>query len=149
MDRPHCASAPAAALAAERERLSMAAAIRSRRIFMTQRRAASFRKGAGELGRCCRCRPVRYLNNIVEQDHRAIKRRARASQVSFLRFGSANDSSYRDGAHDPQGTGQMVGQGRHRWADPIRSRALPFQRCLIARTYHSSRSQSQVCNTSG
>jgi transposase, IS6 family len=33
-----------------------------------------------ELGRRCRCRPVRYLNNIVEQDHRAIKRRVRASQ---------------------------------------------------------------------
>ena len=32
-------------------------------------------KRAGELGRRCRCRPVRYLNNIVEQDHRAIKRR--------------------------------------------------------------------------
>ena len=37
-------------------------------------------KQAGDLGRRCRCRPVRYLNNIVEQDHRAIKRRLRASQ---------------------------------------------------------------------
>jgi len=37
-------------------------------------------KKTGELGRRCRCRPVRYLNNIVEQDHRAIKRRVRASQ---------------------------------------------------------------------
>ena len=27
-------------------------------------------KRSGELGRGCRCRPVRYLNNIVEQDHR-------------------------------------------------------------------------------
>jgi len=35
-------------------------------------------KRAGELGRRCRCRPVRYLNNIVEQDHRAIKRRVRS-----------------------------------------------------------------------
>ena len=26
------------------------------------------------------CRPVRYLNNIVEQDHRAVNRRVRASQ---------------------------------------------------------------------
>ena len=26
----------------------------------------------GELGKRCRCRPVRYLNDIVEQDHRAI-----------------------------------------------------------------------------
>ena len=37
-------------------------------------------KQTGELGRRCRCRPVRYLNNVVEQDHRAIKRRVRASQ---------------------------------------------------------------------
>ena len=45
-------------------------------------------KKAGELGRRCRCRPVRYLNDIVEQDHRAIKRRVRASQ-SFRSFRSA------------------------------------------------------------
>jgi transposase-like protein len=25
----------------------------------------------------CRCRPVPYLNNILEQDHRSIKRRVR------------------------------------------------------------------------
>ena len=28
----------------------------------------------------CRHRPVQYLNNIIEQDHRAIKRRVRAKQ---------------------------------------------------------------------
>ena len=43
---------------------------------------------SGELGRRCRCRPIRYLNNIVEQDHRAIKRRVRASQ-GFRSFKSA------------------------------------------------------------
>jgi len=37
-------------------------------------------KQTGKLGRRCRCRPVRYLNNIVEQDHRAVKRRVRAMQ---------------------------------------------------------------------
>jgi len=35
---------------------------------------------AGKLGRRCRCRTCPYLNNIVEQDHRAIKRRVNASQ---------------------------------------------------------------------
>ena len=30
-------------------------------------------KRTQELGRRCRCRPVRYLNNVVGQDHRAIK----------------------------------------------------------------------------
>jgi transposase-like protein len=37
-------------------------------------------KLSGEIGRRCRCRPIRYLNNVVEQDHRTIKRRVRASQ---------------------------------------------------------------------
>lgn len=45
-------------------------------------------KGIRELGRRCRCRPVRYLNNVVEQDHRAIKRRIRASQ-GFRSFHAA------------------------------------------------------------
>ena len=42
----------------------------------------------GKLGRRCRCRPVRCLNNVVGQDHRAIKRRVRASQ-GFRSFDAA------------------------------------------------------------
>ena len=34
----------------------------------------------GILRRRCRHRPVQYLNNILEQDHRAIKRRVKAKQ---------------------------------------------------------------------
>ena len=45
-------------------------------------------KQTGNLGRRCRCRPVRYLNNIVEQDHRAVKRRVRAMQ-GFRAFQTA------------------------------------------------------------
>lgn len=45
-------------------------------------------KRTGELGRRCRCRPVRFLNNIVEQDHRSIKGRVRAMQ-GFRAFHSA------------------------------------------------------------
>ena len=51
-------------------------------------KAISELKKTGELGRRCRCRPVRYLNKIVEQDHRAIERRLRASQ-GFRSFDSA------------------------------------------------------------
>ena len=40
------------------------------------------------LGRRCRCRIVPYLNNIVEQDHRAIKRRISAS-LGFRSFDGA------------------------------------------------------------
>ena len=37
-------------------------------------------KGEGDLAEDCRHRPVPYLNNVLEQDHRAIKRRVNASQ---------------------------------------------------------------------
>ena len=65
-------------------------------------------KQIGELGRRCRCRPVRYLNNIVEQDHRAIKRRVRASQ-GFRAFHSA--------CRTLQGieTMNMIRKGQVRW----------------------------------
>ena len=36
-------------------------------------------KESGELGRRCRCRTSPYLNNIIEQDHRFIKKRIVAS----------------------------------------------------------------------
>ncbi len=40
------------------------------------------------LGQRCRCRVVLYLNNIVEQDHRAIKRRINA-RPRFRSFAAA------------------------------------------------------------
>jgi transposase-like protein len=40
------------------------------------------------LGRRCYCRVVAYLNNIVEQDHRAIKRRVNAC-LGFRSFDGA------------------------------------------------------------
>jgi transposase-like protein len=45
-------------------------------------------KAEGALRRLCRHRPVQYLNNILEQDHRAIKRRVKAKQ-SFREFRAA------------------------------------------------------------
>ena len=36
-------------------------------------------KQTGELSRRCRCRTASYLNNIIEQDHRFIKKRITAS----------------------------------------------------------------------
>ena len=45
-------------------------------------------KEEGTLRRRCRHRPVQYLNNILEQDHRAIKRRVKAKQ-SFCEFQAA------------------------------------------------------------
>ena len=40
---------------------------------------------SGELGRRCRCRTSPYLNNVIEQDHRFIKKRI----MSSLGFRSA------------------------------------------------------------
>ena len=45
-------------------------------------------KDEGTLHWRCRHRPVQYLNNILEQDHRAIKRRVKAKQ-SFREFRAA------------------------------------------------------------
>ncbi len=45
-------------------------------------------KDEGILRRRCKHRPIQYLNNILEQDHRAIKRRVDAKQ-HFRRFSSA------------------------------------------------------------
>jgi IS6 family transposase len=42
-------------------------------------RAIAELKQSGDLGRHCRCRPSPYLNNIIEQDHRFIKKRITAS----------------------------------------------------------------------
>jgi transposase-like protein len=41
-----------------------------------------------KLGRRCRCRTCPYLNNVVEQDHRRVKRRVNASQ-GFRSFDGA------------------------------------------------------------
>jgi transposase-like protein len=56
-------------------------------IFSVSSHAANF-CGAQTLHRRCRHRPVQYLNNILEQDHRAIKRRVKAKQ-SFREFRAA------------------------------------------------------------
>ena len=82
-------------------------------------------KRTGELGRRCRCRPIRYLNNIVEQDHRAIKRRVRASQ-GFRAFHSAGRTL--------QGieTMHMIRKGQVRWLpkDDIAGQAAFVSRLL-------------------
>ena len=41
-------------------------------------RAITELKRSGELGRRCRCRTSPYMNNIIEQDHRFIKKRITA-----------------------------------------------------------------------
>jgi len=42
--------------------------------------AISDLKDTGDLSRRCLCRPCPYLNTIIEQDHRFVKKRVSASQ---------------------------------------------------------------------
>src|SRR5260370_9281262 len=57
----------------------------------------------------CQHRPVQYLNNVLEQDHRAIKRPINASQ-HFRSFWGAwrTIAGYEAVAHDPQRPGVRI-----------------------------------------
>jgi transposase, IS6 family len=65
-------------------------------------------KKEGMLRRRCKHRPVQYLNNVLEQDHRAIKRRVKAKQ-GFREFQAAQRTI--------QGYEAMhrIGKGQARW----------------------------------
>jgi transposase-like protein len=65
-------------------------------------------KKEGMLRRRCKHRPVQYLNNVLEQDHRAIKRRVKAKQ-GFREFQAAQRTikGY-EALH-------MIGKGQARW----------------------------------
>ena len=65
-------------------------------------------KKEGTLRHCCQHRPVQYLNNIIEQDHRAIKRRVNAKQ-GFREFHSARRTIQGYEAID------MLRKGQVRW----------------------------------
>jgi transposase-like protein len=67
-------------------------------------------KRSAALSRRCQCRPVRYLNNIIEQDHRSVKRRVRASQ-GFGSFYSATRTIL--GIE----TVNMIRKGQIRWLE--------------------------------
>ena len=78
-------------------------------------RAISELKQSGELGRRCRCRPSPYLNNIIEQDHRFIKKRIAASLGSRSAEGAEDNRRLRGNACDQKrprwlAKGDVVGQ---------------------------------------
>ena len=122
----------------------------------------------------CRHRPVQYLNNVLEQDHRAIKGRIRASQhfrsfwgawrtiagyeaIHMIRKGQATEARRR-----PRAVNSIVSflvcsaRWRSNFADAIaqlrinsKVATLPFRRrpwrCrMVARSYKGMRSQSVV-----
>ena len=67
-------------------------------------------KKEGILRRRCRHRPVQYLNNILEQDHRAIKRRVNAKQ-GFREFQAARRTIQGYEAIN------MIRKGQARWVN--------------------------------
>jgi transposase, IS6 family len=86
------------------------------------------------LGRRCRCRIVPYLNNIVEQDHRSIKRRVNAS-LGFRSFdGAQRTIQGYEAMH-------MIRKGQVRWlskgniarTSPVHQSHLRPRRCLATR----------------
>jgi transposase-like protein len=73
--------------------------------------AISEAKDQGILRRRCRHRPVPYLDNILEQDHRAIKADLRQATFLSLRLRAANNSRSRDDPQDSERARTMVEKG--------------------------------------
>jgi IS6 family transposase len=65
-------------------------------------------KASGELSRRCRCRPVVYLNNVLEQDHRFVKKRIAAS----LWFRSVDGAIRTIAGYEAM---NMIRKGQVRW----------------------------------
>ena len=63
---------------------------------------------SGELGRQCRCRPSPYMNNVLEQDHRFIKKRIAASLWFRSVGGALNTIAGYESMH-------MIRKGQIRW----------------------------------
>jgi len=66
-------------------------------------------KAEGTLEEDCQHRPVQYLNNVLEQDHRAIKRRVRASQHFRSFWGAWRTIAGYEAI-------QMIRKGQARWS---------------------------------
>src|SRR5215472_10035312 len=65
-------------------------------------------KASGELSRQCACRPTPYLNNVLEQDHRFVKKRVAAS----LWFRSIEGALRTIGGYEAM---NMIRKGQIRW----------------------------------
>ena len=63
---------------------------------------------SGELSRRCQCRPCPYLNNVLEQDHRFVKKRVAAS----LWFRSVDGALRTIAGYEAM---NMIRKGQVRW----------------------------------
>jgi DDE domain len=87
-------------------------------------------KAAGILPESVELRQVKYLNNLIEQDHRAHQTVDKAwDGLCLVRDGLANVTRIRDDEHDEERASARCGQGEHSWAghlhrQPVWSRYL-------------------------
>lgn len=96
--------------------------------------------------RDCKLRRVKYLNNVIEQDQRAIRRMWRAAQ-GFWSFHAAERmlEGHRSHAHAEEWAGQEAGrQGRSRAVEVRRGAARC--RCLMRAATEPFSPQSNSCN---
>jgi transposase-like protein len=57
----------------------------------------------------CKLRRIKYLNNIIEQDHRFIKKRVRAAQCfRVVCHCTKNSRRHRSSAHDEERSGEKI-----------------------------------------
>jgi hypothetical protein len=98
-----------------------------------------------------RHRPVQYLNNILEQDHRAIKRRVNARRDFGNSRRQGNHSGLRSYTHDPERAGALAERRRCSASDSVHPEALlncPPENVTWESSLASSPARHQSCNTS-
>ena len=111
--------------------------------------AISQLKRSGELGRRCRCRPSPYMNNVLEQDHRFIKKRIAAS-LWFRSIGGALNTiaGYESMHMIPKRSNPLASKGRYCWPEQVHPPSLRH-RCMNPAHRASPLSiLSAICNTS-
>ena len=106
-------------------------------------------RDSGELSSRCHCRLSPYLNNILEQDHRFIKKRIAASLWFRSVDGALNTiAGYESMNMIRKGQGSVASKRRHCRTDELYSAAL-WNRCMIQTEFTDFvRSGAVICNTS-
>ena len=100
----------------------------------------------------CRHRPVQYLNNVLEQDHRAIKRRVRASQHFRSFWGAWRTIAGYEAIHMIQKRPSVLECGgcEDRSTPPVHSRSVRCDKLSFRSSTPTfgSTVRLQSCNTS-
>ena len=70
-------------------------------------------KADGAIPRRVVLRQCKYLNNVIEQDHRTVETSLAGQGLWIVSKCVADVAGYRDSEHDSEGPGEMAGQRRH------------------------------------